>query len=111
VDVITVAPGRIATPIWSKAETLDLSVYDRSPWRESMVKLRDEMVHSGATGTPPSVVGGLVARILDARRPRARYFVGKGKARALLAKYVLPPRGMDRMVAKTLGLRPPKPTR
>lgn len=32
IDVIVVAPGAVKTPIWSKAEEIDLSVYQNSPY-------------------------------------------------------------------------------
>src|SRR3954453_9928141 len=32
IDVIIVAPGAVKTPIWSKAEQIDLSVYKNSPY-------------------------------------------------------------------------------
>lgn len=33
IDVVIVAPGAVKTPIWSKAEQVDLSVYKNSPYR------------------------------------------------------------------------------
>src|SRR5690242_399236 len=38
IDVIIVAPGAVKTPIWSKAEEIDLSVYKNSPYLPALNK-------------------------------------------------------------------------
>ena len=39
IDVIIVAPGAVKTPIWSKAEEIDLSVYQNSPYLPALNKV------------------------------------------------------------------------
>src|SRR5215831_14293661 len=39
IDVVIVAPGAVKTPIWSKAEQVDLSAYQNSPYFPALNKL------------------------------------------------------------------------
>src|SRR5207249_8303313 len=52
IDVVVVAPGAVKTPIWSKAEEVDVSVYKNSPYFPALQKLRAFMLSLGATGLP-----------------------------------------------------------
>src|SRR5229473_2292864 len=40
IDVIIVAPGAVKTPIWSKAEETDISVYQNSPYYPALAQVR-----------------------------------------------------------------------
>src|SRR5258705_10620737 len=40
IDVIIVAPGPVKTPIWSKAEEVDISPYKNSPYLPALEKIR-----------------------------------------------------------------------
>src|SRR3569623_1145706 len=51
-DGIFVAPGAVKTPIWSKAEEIDLSVYKNSPYLPALNKVMAIMMNLGATGLP-----------------------------------------------------------
>ncbi|HUI73162.1 MAG TPA: SDR family oxidoreductase [Spirochaetia bacterium] len=105
IDVIVIDPGSVATSIWDKADALDLSPYARSPYIQSMTKLKDGMVSSGRKGSPPERVGALVMRALTDRNPKARYVMGQGNPMAWLSQR-LPKRLLDRIIAKNLGLLP-----
>ena len=83
VDVVVIDPAYVATPIWDKAEKIDISVYSNSPYRESMKRMRDTMLASGRHGTSPELIGRLVVQVLGAKRPRARYMIGSGKNKAM----------------------------
>jgi NAD(P)-dependent dehydrogenase (short-subunit alcohol dehydrogenase family) len=106
IDVVVVDPATVATSIWSKAEEIDLSAYARSPYREPMKKMKDAMVASGRRGSPPELVGRFIVKVMGARRPRARYKVGKGSAQIWLMRHLVSTRFLDRMIAKNLGLKP-----
>ena len=41
IDVIIVAPGSVATPIWDKAEQIDVAPYEKSPYFEIIKRFRD----------------------------------------------------------------------
>ena len=40
IDVIIIAPGAVKTPIWGKAEQVDISVYKNSPYFPALEKIR-----------------------------------------------------------------------
>ena len=50
IDVIIVAPGAVKTPIWSKAEEVDISAYKNSPYFPALEKVRAFMLQLGANG-------------------------------------------------------------
>ncbi len=52
IDVIIIAPGAVKTPIWSKAEQIDLSVYQNSPYLPALNKVMAFMMEIGAKGLP-----------------------------------------------------------
>ena len=105
VDVIVIDPGSVATAIWDKADALDLSRFEKSPYRRSMTRLKDSMVSSGRRGSPPERVGRAVLKVLQVARPRPRVTVGSGNPVILLSRLV-GKRTLDRLIGKTLGLAP-----
>ncbi len=104
IDVVVIDPATVATPIWSKADGMDLSSYSKSPYLEPMQRMKSAMVAAGRSGSSPETIGRLVARVLGARRPRARYMVGKGSARIWTVTHLLGTRMFDRILARGMGL-------
>ena len=102
VDVIVVAPGAVATPIWDKAEQIDVSRYDNTPYAKSLHGVRDYMLANGRKGLKPEVLGEAVWQALTASKPRARYTVTPDPFQNFLMT-TLPKRVVDRMIAKRLG--------
>jgi len=105
VEVIVIDPGSVATAIWEKAEAVDLSPFARSPYLQSMTRLRDSMVSSGRKGSPPERVGMAVLKVLQAARPRPRVTVGSGNPLTLVSR-IVGKRILDRLIGRTLGLSP-----
>ena len=108
VDVVVIDPANVATSIWDKAEAVDLSAYNDSPYRGPMLRLRDSTVASGRRGSRPEVIGRRVVRVLQAARPRARQLVGKGSTRIWVATHLASRRVVDRLIGRGLGLLPPR---
>jgi hypothetical protein len=108
VEVVVIDPGSVATPIWNKAEELDLSVYAHSPYREPLKRMKDSMVSSGRRGLPPERIGQLVVDVLGAKKPRARYMIGSQRVMVWMSRHLLSTRGVDRLIAKNLGLLAPR---
>jgi len=105
IDVIIVAPGAIATPIWDKADQLDLSTYEATEYIESVRRVKEFMVQSGRSGLPPEKVGEVVWRALTTPRPRVRYALAPGNFISRLLPMILPKRLVDGFVARNLGLK------
>jgi NAD(P)-dependent dehydrogenase (short-subunit alcohol dehydrogenase family) len=109
VDVILVEPGGVKTPIWGKGlSAADELVAQMPPEAERdygnlIAAMRREVAKiESETGLDPAEVADVIGMALTARRPRARYLVGReAKLRAVLSQ-VLPDRVMDRLVWRSL---------
>jgi NAD(P)-dependent dehydrogenase (short-subunit alcohol dehydrogenase family) len=109
VDVIVIEPGGVKTPIWQKGNELadDLQadmppeaqrLYGRmiEALRKQTVKIQNER------GIEAREVAEAIGTALTARRPRARYLVGRDAKLRAPAAAVLPDRVMDRLVARVM---------
>ena len=106
IDVIVVAPGAVKTPIWSKAEEVDISTYRNSPFFPSLEKIRKFMLQLGESGLPPEKIAETIADALTSASPKVRYQITPDPMRHLMTA-VLPKRMIDRIIGKRLGLLPP----
>jgi NAD(P)-dependent dehydrogenase (short-subunit alcohol dehydrogenase family) len=111
VDVILIEPGGVKTPIWKKGEKLaDEMIGDEMPpeaeqrYGRLIQRVRAETAKiDEERGIEPREVAAVIGTALTARRPRARYLVGRdAKLRAQMAK-ILPDRVMDRLIGRALG--------
>lgn len=107
IDVILIAPGAVATPIWAKAEQVDTSRYRNTPYGAPLERLRSYMLTLGKVGLPPERIGEAVLHALTTAHPRVRYTVSPTPLQHWLATN-LPKRLVDRMVGGRLGLLPGK---
>jgi NAD(P)-dependent dehydrogenase (short-subunit alcohol dehydrogenase family) len=106
IDVIIVAPGAVKTPIWSKAEQVDISAYKNSPFFPALERIRKFMLQLGETGLPAEKIAEAIAEALTSAHPKVRYQLTPDPMRHLMTA-VLPKRMMDKIIAKRLGLLPP----
>lgn len=104
IDVIVVAPGAVATPIWDKAEQVDVSRYANTPYAASLNKVRDYMLAMGRKGLPPETIGRAVWRALTLRNPKVHYTVTPTPLQDFMVR-TLPKRMVDNMIAGQLGLK------
>jgi NAD(P)-dependent dehydrogenase (short-subunit alcohol dehydrogenase family) len=105
IDVVIVAPGAVKTPIWSKAEEVDISAYQNSPYFPALQKVRAFMLRLGETGLPAETIAEAVAEALTTPHPKVRYQLTPDPMRHLITA-VLPKRTIDRIIARRLGLVP-----
>ena len=102
IDVITVAPGAIKTPIWDKAEEKDAKKpYSNSPWAGSLQKYTDMFLGAGEKGWDPLKIAELIDEILAAPKPKVYYAIGPEK----FSNYQLPRRLPKRLIDKGMGQR------
>jgi NAD(P)-dependent dehydrogenase (short-subunit alcohol dehydrogenase family) len=47
IDVIIVAPGAVATPIWDKADAVDVTQFANTPYAPALDKVKDHMISNG----------------------------------------------------------------
>lgn len=106
IDVIIIAPGAVKTPIWSKADEVDISPYRNSPFFPALEKIRKFMFQLGENGLPPEKIAEAIANALTSARPKVRYSITPDPMRHIITA-VLPKRTVDRIIARRLGLTPP----
>jgi NAD(P)-dependent dehydrogenase (short-subunit alcohol dehydrogenase family) len=106
IDVIIIAPGAVKTPIWSKAEEVDISAYRNSPYLLALGKVRQFTQHLSKIGLPPEKIAEAIAEALTSAHPKVRYQLTPDPMRHLITGF-LPKRRVDKIIAKRLGLMPP----
>lgn len=104
IDVIIVAPGPIATPIWDKAEQVDIHQYQQTEFFEAGMKVQRFAIRNGRNGLSADKVGEVIFQALTVPNPRVRYSVTPSPFRTM-AMSMLPKRFVDNIIAKNLGFR------
>lgn len=104
IDVIIVAPGPIATPIWDKAEQVDLNRYQLTDFFDAGKKLQKYVVKNGRNGLPAERVGEVIFQALTIGNPRVRYTITPNPFSTWMMS-ILPKRFVDNLIAKNLGFR------
>jgi short-subunit dehydrogenase len=105
IDVIIVGPGSVATPIWDKAEQLDISTFANTEYGESVKRVQEYIIRNGRKGYPPEKVGEVVWNALTTPKPRVRYAVIPGSSLSRVIQMLLPKRMVDRIIARNLGFK------
>jgi NAD(P)-dependent dehydrogenase (short-subunit alcohol dehydrogenase family) len=106
VDVVIIAPGAVKTPIWGKAEEVDISPYRNSTFFPALERIRKLMRQLGENGLPAEKIAERIFEVLTLPNPKVRYQITPDPMRHLIAG-VLPKRTLDKLIAKRLGLMPP----
>jgi hypothetical protein len=107
IDVIIIAPGAVATPIWDKADAVDVARFANTPYAKMLANLKDYMVASGRQGLSEERLGRAVWKALVVRNPKTRYVVTPDPFQNFLVN-ALPKRTVDRIIGRRLGLLPAK---
>lgn len=104
--VIVLEPGPTATPIWQKnlgtkdALLSSLSADHRAAYSHGLKWFDRESRRTVELAIPADRVSAVIERALVARRPRARYVVGRrGLALQMLAASILPDRWLDKIIS------------
>lgn len=107
IDVVTVGPGAIVTPIWAKADEIDVEQYRQTEHYGALKTLRSRMRETGENGLPPEAVGDLVRRILNGDARRTRYAILRNKFALWTLPRMLPKRWVDKLIAKRFDIKQP----
>jgi NAD(P)-dependent dehydrogenase (short-subunit alcohol dehydrogenase family) len=105
IDVIVIAPGAVATPIWDKAEQVDVTQYANTPYMTQLEKIRAYMLDRGPKGLKPEKLGEAIHHALTTPNPKVRYTVSPDGLQDAMVN-ILPKRMVDRMIGGRLGLTP-----
>jgi NAD(P)-dependent dehydrogenase (short-subunit alcohol dehydrogenase family) len=106
IDVIVIGPGAVKTPIWGKAEEVDISAYSKSPFFPALQRIRKYMLQLAETGLPPEKIAEGIFVALTSPRPKVRTTITPDPIQHLIIS-ILPKRMVDKIIAKRLGLLPP----
>lgn len=110
VKVIVIEPGNIATPIWNKTmTTMDemaatMTPDQRARYDDLVVAVRNQAEERRSSGIQPLGVAKVIADAIEARKPRARYRVGRDAKLGAVLSGLLSDHMFDRLVARNLGL-------
>jgi NAD(P)-dependent dehydrogenase (short-subunit alcohol dehydrogenase family) len=108
IRVCLVAPGSVKTPIWSKArdtaEGLEIPPELREEYGRVPAAFAKILADTERRGVSPEQVAATIERALTARRPRARYLVGRDARGMVLAHALLPTGAFDRVLRRVLGV-------
>jgi NAD(P)-dependent dehydrogenase (short-subunit alcohol dehydrogenase family) len=104
IDVVIVAPGAVATPIWDKADAVEIAQFANTPYAAALEKVKNFMVANGRKGLPPERLGEAVKNALTVAKPKTRYAVTPDPIQNLMVT-VLPKRLLDTLIARRLGLK------
>src|SRR3954462_517497 len=84
IDVVIVAPGAVKTPIWSKADEVDVSPYKKSPYFPALQGMRIFMLHLCENGLPAEKIAERIFEALTSANPRIRYQITPDPMRHLM---------------------------
>jgi NAD(P)-dependent dehydrogenase (short-subunit alcohol dehydrogenase family) len=104
IRTVLIEPGAIATPIWQTSARRALRLSGDYPAKAhdlyGRVFTALGNVRTPGRAVPPERVARAIARALHARRPRARYVVGRDARLAVLLKALLPTTWFDALLAQ-----------
>jgi NAD(P)-dependent dehydrogenase (short-subunit alcohol dehydrogenase family) len=104
IDVIVVAPGAVATPIWDKADAVDVSRYANTVYGPALDKVKDYMISNGRKGFAPEKIGETVLKALTLKKPKVHYTVTPDPVQNFVVNN-FPKRRVDNIIAGQLGLK------
>jgi NAD(P)-dependent dehydrogenase (short-subunit alcohol dehydrogenase family) len=107
IDVVVIAPGAVATPIWNTAERVDMTPYLNTPYATPLERMRDYSRTLAKIGLPPERIGEAVLQALTAAKPKVRSTVSPQPFQDFLVR-TLPRRVVGRLIGGRLGLLPPR---
>ena len=108
--VAMVEPGAVDTPIWGKALSEDAERLSARPeigrtlYGRAVEAVRRHVEATAESGMPAQVVAEAVAHALCARRPKARYHVGRGLRLRVAFLTAIPTRWRDKLIQWGMGL-------
>jgi NAD(P)-dependent dehydrogenase (short-subunit alcohol dehydrogenase family) len=108
VKVVLVEPGSVKTPIWDKTKAevgrVQIPPQLEAEYGEVVLAAEKLISDTAARAIPPEQVAATIELALTARRPRARYIVGRDAKGMILARTILPTAVFDRIIRRALGI-------
>lgn len=106
IDVIVIGPGPIKTPIWNKGlDSSEQLKYQNSPFLPSLQIFQNVFVKSAVeNGWTSEKATNIIFKIFEKNNPKARYALVPQRFKNWTLMKIIPPRVLDRLVGKKLGL-------
>jgi len=105
IDSVCIGPGAVATPIWDKAEEVDVTPYMKTDFAGALDNVRAYMIDNGPKGLPPEAIGKLVHEAITNPKRKVRYVAVPNYIEDWLIPRNLPKRTLDKVIGKRLGLK------
>lgn len=107
IDVIHVAPGSVRTPIWGKGKDFNFDQFKGTPYEKPLGLMKQTSTAIGKRGSEPEVLGEVIYRALTDPKPKV-YYRSTNEPLRYHAITKLPKRLVDRLIARAVGIEPPK---
>lgn len=110
IKVIAIEPGSVATEIWNRGNEIASETIAEMPERgrrlygSQIEALQKATKETGDRGIPAADVAKTMAEALTAKRPKARYLIGRDAKGMVLAQSLLPTGIYDRFIRRAMGL-------
>jgi NAD(P)-dependent dehydrogenase (short-subunit alcohol dehydrogenase family) len=108
IDVVLIAPGAVKTPLLDTV-AVDNPSLNHSPFRPALNRIRGHMSKLAGNGIEAETIGAAIRDAFTRQHPRVRYEITNEPMRMLVMR-ALPKRLIDWIIAKQLGLLPPRRT-
>jgi NAD(P)-dependent dehydrogenase (short-subunit alcohol dehydrogenase family) len=108
IRVSLVEPGSVKTPIWDKARAtadgLEVPPELQDEYGRVQAAFAKVLTDTERRAVSPEQVAATIERALTARRPRARYLIGRDARGMVLAHALLPSGAFDSVLRRVLGV-------
>ncbi len=101
VRVVLVEPGAYRTAIWNKG-LASIHTAEDSPYTDHLEAVLKYSRQSAVHAPDPQQVAQLIGRLVNKRRPRLRYAVGRGTGVLVIARRLLPWSWLEHIIDRTL---------
>lgn len=98
IEVIVIEPGRIVTPIWDKADEMDVELYKGTDYESVLEKVKNLAVDGGRQGASVDLVSKTVSDALKRKYNKARYWVSGSPLFEVFIPRILPDKTLDKVV-------------
>lgn len=100
IDVISIEPGPIKTPIWNKSTELPPEVAE-SDYAQVLLKFKEQIGKSAKRGMEADVLAQKVYEVYRKKKPKTRYAFMNGKfSNFTIPRYFVSPRKFDGFIKK-----------
>ncbi|MCB0278270.1 MAG: SDR family NAD(P)-dependent oxidoreductase, partial [Calditrichaeota bacterium] len=102
IKVVVVQPGAVRTPIWEKADQINLDKYTGSRYETVMAAVKERVIEGGRNGADPHKLAELIYHIIQEDKPKNRYIFAKKPFMEIRLLRLLPARWLDRKISQAL---------